>query len=78
MAGCFAQLATRYLLIEFVPEDDDKVQKLVENKDRENFYYDELHFETAFLLHFQFLKKQVIAGSSRTLYLMEKNMPHEE
>jgi hypothetical protein len=78
IAGCFAQFAKRYLLIEFVPKDDNKVQKLVENKDLENIHYDELQFEHAFCEHFQILKKQVITGSTRTLYLMEKNKPHEE
>ena len=78
IADCFARLSTRYLVIEFVPKEDEKVKKLVENKEVTIMTYDEWHFEDAFSDYFRFLKKQVITGSGRILYLMEKKRQHED
>jgi ribosomal protein L11 methylase PrmA len=63
---------TRYLIIEFVPADDEKVQLMSEFKKDLLANYSEMHFEIAFLEYFAIVKKERINDSNRTLYLMEK------
>jgi hypothetical protein len=72
IASCFSELTLNYLIIEFVPADDEKVKKLVENKSQSYAHYNEQHFETVFSAYYEIMKQQVIAGSNRTLYLMKK------
>ncbi|HQV05791.1 MAG TPA: hypothetical protein PKW62_03450 [Chitinophagaceae bacterium] len=72
LATLFTRLSKKYLLIEFVPKDDPKVQEMLLNKP--DIYPDYLieNFENAFSATFTIVKKQSIANSGRTLYLMEK------
>lgn len=62
----------KYLLIEFVPKADEKVQLLLQNREDIFDNYTIADFETAFLQHYKILLQQKINGTERTLYLMEK------
>ena len=70
VAKMFRQ-AGRYLLIEFVPKTDEKVQLMLANKKDVYDHYNEQDFINEFETYFTILSKQAIAGSGRTLYLME-------
>jgi hypothetical protein len=72
LAGFFEQLTIKYLLIEFVPVQDEKVQVLIKNKAAYHGGYDPEIFETLFAAYFSIIKKETIAGSERILYLMQK------
>jgi hypothetical protein len=63
-----------WLIVEFVPKSDEKVQLLLKN--REDIFpdYDELHFEQAFAEKFTILKKNMLVHSGRTLFLMKKKI----
>jgi hypothetical protein len=67
----FREITGRYLLIEFVPPTDPKVQELA--KSRTALHpYDEATFEQSFEQYFSTHQKTNIPGTDRTLYLMEK------
>jgi hypothetical protein len=70
--GYFAELSTGYLLIEFIPLEDEKVQELIRNKSRYHLPYDAACFEDNFRKYFSIEKKEEIPGTKRILYLMKK------
>lgn len=60
------------LIIEFIPKSDSQVKRLLITK-RDIFgNYDQANFEKAFSEHFSIERKSKIAGSERTLYLMQR------
>ncbi len=63
---------TNYLIVEFIPKQDEKVQFML--KQKKDIYYDytEENFIKAFQKYFFILKQQIIADSGRILYLMKK------
>ena len=61
-----------YLLIEFVPKTDEKVQLLLQNREDIFDSYTKTNFEAVFLKKYQILQQQKIAGTERVLYLMKK------
>lgn len=63
----------QYLVIEFVPKTDEKVQIMLSGKKNEFEDYTEENFVTAFERHFSMKAKEKINGSERILYLMKKN-----
>lgn len=67
----FRQLTRKWLIIEFVPTEDPKVQELLTQRKRFHSY-DVLIFENDFSALFEIEKKAGIPGSMRTLYLMKK------
>ena len=69
----FFSFTDRYLLIEFIPREDEKVQQLL--ADREDIFagYNQNAFESAFSKYFQLLDKKRVNHSNRTIYLMKKN-----
>lgn len=71
IAGFLAQ-AARWLIIEFVPKSDPKVQTLLAA--REDIFpdYTQAEFEAAFSAHFSITRSEAITHSERRLYLMEK------
>lgn len=71
IAKFFSRLA-RFLIIEFVPKEDSQVQRLL--KTREDIFPDYTRelFELAFGCEFRILKSQPLAGTHRTMYLMER------
>jgi ribosomal protein L11 methylase PrmA len=63
----------RYLIIEFIPKQDEKIQLMLNEKKDIYTTYTEEFFQAAFRKHFIILEKIIIEGSGRTLYLMKKN-----
>ncbi|MBC7873365.1 MAG: SAM-dependent methyltransferase [Ferruginibacter sp.] len=63
----------RYLIIEFVPKQDEKIQLMLSTKKDIYTQYTEENFIAAFTKYFIIKEKETIAGSGRTLYLMKKN-----
>jgi hypothetical protein len=71
-AYLFNQLSG-YLIIEFVPKEDEKVQFMLKNKQDIYHDYTRENFELAFEKHYTIQNKQLVGGSARTLYLMKRN-----
>lgn len=69
--AAFFRDAGRTLVIEFVPKTDPKVQLLLAQKADIYDRYTEAEFQQAFSRHFTILDKKEMAGSGRTLYLMQ-------
>ncbi len=65
-------LLGKYLLIEFVPKTDEKVQLLLQGRDDIFDNYTMQNFEEAFLIKFDILLQQNISNTGRILYLMKK------
>jgi hypothetical protein len=70
IADLFASLCKRYLLVEFVPADDEKTQELQQHKPSFARDYNESLFETAMEAHFRILQRKPLQ-SGRILYLMQ-------
>jgi hypothetical protein len=69
VASYFAKIS-RYLIIEFVPKEDSKVQLLLSAFSRNSFAgYTTENFEKAFLKHFELVDKKPVQGSHRVIYL---------
>jgi hypothetical protein len=62
----------KYLLIEFVPKTDAKVQLLLQNRVDIFDEYTVADFEQVFSKKYKVLLQEKIAGTDRILYLMEK------
>ncbi len=73
VAEFFSQLTRKNLIIEFVPKADGQVQRLLRSRQDIFCDYDEDRFELAFSEYFSIRRKVPIAGSLRSLYLMDKN-----
>ena len=73
MIADFFQKISRALIIEFVPENDEKVQLMLAGKKDIYRAYMEENFEKAFGKYFKVAKKESITGSGRTLYLMTRH-----
>lgn len=63
---------TNYLLIEFVPKEDEKVKFMLANKKDIYTNYSEENFTNTFSCYFQIEKKETIGNSQRILYLMKR------
>jgi 2-polyprenyl-3-methyl-5-hydroxy-6-metoxy-1,4-benzoquinol methylase len=72
IASLFNQVGG-YLIIEFVPKDDEKIQFMLKSKEDIYTHYTEENFESAFIKHFTIQNKQKVGSSGRTLYLMKRN-----
>jgi hypothetical protein len=68
----FFHRITKYLIIEFVPLHDEKVQFMLKQKSVSFTAYDEEHFESSFTRRFNIVEKENIPDTNRTLYLMKK------
>lgn len=74
----FAQIAEtlsgmgNYLLVEFVPPQDDRAQQLLAGRDELFSHYTEEEFIKAFEVHYKILSVSKVAASERKLFLMEK------
>lgn len=71
LAAFFAE-AGRYLIIEFVPKGDPQVELLLATREDIFDAYDEASFEAVFSEYFTILRAEMVRGSQRKLYLMEK------
>lgn len=72
LAELFGRITNKYLIIEFVPKEDEKVQLLLNNRKDIFFNYNANNFELSFETNFRIVAKELIAESGRMLYLMEK------
>lgn len=70
-ATFFAQ-RSNWLIIEFVPKDDPKVQQMLGTKKDIYATYDQASLEQAFATEFTIVKQQPLPHSQRILYLMKK------
>lgn len=71
VATFFKQIC-KYLIIEFVPKDDEKVQVMLSNKKDIYCNYTENNFIQEFGKHFNIIKKQIVGNTNRVLFLMQK------
>jgi hypothetical protein len=71
MAELFSS-KTNYLLIEFVPKNDPKVQQLLSHRKDIFDHYKQTDFEESFSNYFEILKKETIQSTDRILYLMKR------
>lgn len=69
IAEYFSKLG-KYLIIEFVPKNDSKVQKLLATREDIFLSYNEEDFARSFEKYFKILEKEKVAGSKRIIYLM--------
>jgi ribosomal protein L11 methylase PrmA len=63
---------TRYLLIEFIPKEDPKVQLMLQDKKDIYSAYTEDQFTRAFGQFFSLVKREEVGSSGRVLYLFKK------
>jgi hypothetical protein len=71
IASFFESVCSR-LIIEFIPKEDSQVQRLLASRQDIFQDYTKEKFERAFLEHFRIIKTDILEGTKRTLYLMEK------
>jgi hypothetical protein len=62
----------QYLVIEFVPKGDSKVDILLANRRDVFSHYTQDDFEAAFGEYFTIQKSQKLKGAMRTLYVMKR------
>jgi hypothetical protein len=72
IAELFAKFNSKYLIVEFVPIKDSKVQLLIKNKQRNFTGYTQENFTAAVLKYFKLMEIKKIEGSDRELLLLEK------
>lgn len=66
----FSELS-EYLIIEFVPKEDVQVKSLLINRKDIYIEYCQENFEKIFRERYEFLRKDLVTESGRTLYLMK-------
>jgi hypothetical protein len=71
IAHYFSELSD-WLIIEFVPKEDDKVQIMLKNRKDIFPNYSICEFENVFAQYYSIEQKQHIENSKRTLFLMKK------
>jgi hypothetical protein len=71
-AEMFQQLGN-YLIIEFVPKQDEKIQLMLEQKKDIYTDYTEESFVQSFETFFSILKREPVSNSGRVLFLMQRN-----
>jgi ribosomal protein L11 methylase PrmA len=71
VASFFGRIC-RHLIIEFVPKEDSQVQRMLAFREDVFDDYSQPAFELAFGKHFALKEVAPIAGTVRTLYLMER------
>jgi hypothetical protein len=70
IAELFSKICN-WLIIEFVPKEDEKVQVLLSSREDIFKYYSEENFEKAFENYFFVEKKKNVGNTNRILYLMK-------
>ncbi|NBU05827.1 MAG: hypothetical protein EBT39_05710 [Sphingobacteriia bacterium] len=73
IAELFAMFCTQFLIVEFIPITDKKVQFLIKDKKINLMDYDEIQFHRALSNWFTIKESISLKGSERNLYLLEKN-----
>jgi hypothetical protein len=72
IAELLAKFNSNYLIVEFVPIEDSKVQLLIKNKQRDFSSYTQENFTVALLQYFKLIEIRKIEGSKREILLLEK------
>lgn len=72
MIAALLQKKCNYLIIEFVPKSDPKVQQLLSYRKDVFADYDETNFEKIFAHYFHIERKTIIPNTHRSLFLMKK------
>ena len=75
IAAYFCLLTRHWLILEFVPLNDEKARELIRNKTGAHHHYDLSSFESIFRPYFSIAKHATIPGTERVLFLMKKNKP---
>ena len=73
--GLFLNNLCKYLIIEFIPKDDSKVQFLLSSREDIFTAYTKTNFESEFNKYFSILETKPVLDSKRTIYLMKSNNP---
>ncbi|HUR65655.1 MAG TPA: hypothetical protein VMZ03_04835 [Chitinophagaceae bacterium] len=73
IAKLFQHCCKRYLIIEFVPKTDEKIQLMLSCKKDIYHFYSEENFRQAFERYFSVTDRKTIGQSGRVLYLMTKH-----
>ena len=72
MAGTFSKLSP-YLIIEFIPKTDPKVILLMQEREDVFTHYNEAYFIDVFGKQFNILKRMIVPGTERVLFVMRRN-----
>jgi SAM-dependent methyltransferase len=72
IAELFAKFNSKYLIVEFVPIEDSKVQLLIKNKKKDFSSYTQENFTAALLKYFKLIEVKKIQDSKRELLFLEK------
>jgi hypothetical protein len=72
IAELFAMFSTQYLIVEFIPITDNKVQFLIKDKKINLMDYNEIQFQKALSNWFTIKESMGLKETDRTLYLLEK------
>ncbi len=72
IASMMYDLTSEWLIIEFVPLNDEKASQLVIHKKQFHQPYDRNSFESAFVPYFNIEYSETIVSTERILYLMKK------
>ncbi|HWD87139.1 MAG TPA: hypothetical protein VG367_03365 [Mucilaginibacter sp.] len=72
VAELFAAFGEQYAIVEFVPEDDNRVVQLIANRGGVFTGYSEELFVTAFSAHFDLVEEARVSPTKRKLYLFKK------
>jgi len=72
IAELLVKFNSKYLIIEFIPIQDSKVQLLIKNKQRDFFNYTQENFTAALLQYFKLVEVKNMEGTDRELLLLEK------
>jgi hypothetical protein len=75
VATMFSGLCKKWLIIEFVPKEDEKVQFMLAQREDIFDSYNGAAFESAFSNEFTTIEKKEVKDSCRTLYLLRKKNP---
>ena len=62
----------KYLIIEFVPKEDEKVRQLLSHREDIFMDYDIMNFKSAFEVYFDIIESKQVGNSGRTIFLMKK------
>lgn len=73
LASFFSQLGG-WLVIEFIPKSDSQVKRLLSSRVDIFPDYTKIGFENAFRKYYEIVEEAPIAGSERTLYLMQRKV----